>query len=534
MRTTWKRAVAGLLLAGVAGSAALGLARPTDPPAVIPPADGEPTRRPDIPVVYDSGVPIPVAGQVIPVQAVVPASKNDPAVALDWSGPAVVKVHQPTEYTLAVRNVCGQSLQKVVVQVRTPNDVSVKETSPAAKPTDGVYLWELGTLDAKGSQAIKLTMSQASKGDLNCQAWVTFTGTSAMKVAVKEPKLAVTIKAPEKVILGDKIPVEYAVTNPGDYTADSVMVKLAESTPAPRVERALKPGESFRLTEEFVTASGGTFTYEAVATGADGLKASAKATVQVLVPKLDVSVTGPTERLIGKKAPYTITVRNCGDVPVTGVIVREHVPAAFRVSATGDGVLSAAGDRLSWSVGDLAVGAMKKVEFEGVCSQPGTLNHKADATGDRGTSAAADYATKVQGIPALRMEMVDSTDPVEKDGETVYEIKVTNTGTQADSDVRIECELPKEFEFVSANGPTKGQEMVRTGLECERFGPEQAQKTRVVVFDPISDLAPKTEAVFKVKVKATTTGDVRFKAVMTSKHLTTPVTKEESTRVYGE
>jgi hypothetical protein len=47
-------------------------------------------------------------------------------------------------------------------------------------------------------------------------------------------------------------------------------------------------------------------------------------------------------------------------------------------------------------------------------------------------------------------------------------------------------------------------------------------------------LAPKTEAVFRVKVKAKTAGDVRFKAVLTSMHLATPVTKEESTRVYGE
>jgi len=55
-----------------------------------------------------------------------------------------------------------------------------------------------------------------------------------------------------------------------------------------------------------------------------------------------------------------------------------------------------------------------------------------------------------------------------------------------------------------------------------------------VVFEPVAELGPKTEASFTVKVKAKATGDVRFKATMTSKHLTSPVTKEESTRVYGD
>jgi uncharacterized repeat protein (TIGR01451 family) len=532
MRPTWKRRTLGVLAVGIAGGAALALAQPGEPPAVIPAATSEPARLPALPVV-PRVMPSDLPPAVVPVQAVEPAPKSDPAVALDWSGPAVVRVGKPAEYTLTVRNTCGQPLQKVVVQVRVPNGVTVVDTSPATKPADGVYLWEAGTLEAKGATAVKLTLSRPTSGELNCQAWVTLTGTSAMKAAAKEPKLAVTIKAPEKVIVGDKIPVEYTVTNTGDLPAEGVVLKLANSAAKPMAAIDLKPGETHRLADGYVTAGGGTFPSEAVATGNDGLHAVSKTAVEVLVPKLDVSVSGPAERLIGKKANYSVTVRNCGDVPVTGVIVREHVPASFRVVSAGDGVLSAGGDRLSWAVGDLAVGAVKKLEFDGVCTQAGTLSHHADAVGDRNTKAAADYATKVEGIPALRMEMVDSTDPVEKGGETVYEIKVTNTGTQSDANVRIECEIPKELEFVSASGPTEGLERVAVNTGDKKIG-TGFPTTRTVVFDPVTELAPKTEAVFKVKVKAAATGDVRFKAVMTSKHLTAPVVKEESTRVYGE
>lgn len=513
MRTNWKRTVLGVLLAGAVGGAAVGLAQPGDLPTFIPHTD------PD---------PVPA---VVPVQATEPVPRNDPAVALEWSGPAVVKVNQPTEYTLNVRNVCGQALQQVVVQVRAPKGTEIVGTTPAVKSVDGVYLWDLGTLDARTSKAVTVTLKQPSKGEMACQAWVTLTGTSAMKVAVKEPELAVTIKAPEKVVLGDKIAVEYTVTNTGDYPAENVGGYhvhdfggcLAFNFRPGFDSIRLKPGESKTHKAEFTAGSPGPQKYKVMAGGADNLSALADATVQVLVPKLHVCVAGPVQGQIGTKGKYIVTVKNAGDVSLKGVTVNEAIPAGFKLVNPGDGKL--AGDILTWAAGDLAPGVEKSFEFVGIAQATGAVTHRAEAFGDRNTKASSECVTTVEGIPGLRMELVDTADPVEKGGEITYEVKVTNTGTKADSEVRIVCELPKELEFVSCSGPTKGM-----------FGTERFQETlvRLVSFDTISDLAPKTEAVFKVKVKGTGTGDVRFKAVMTSKHLSAPVTKEESTRVYGE
>jgi uncharacterized repeat protein (TIGR01451 family) len=524
MRTTWKRTVVGLLLGGAVGGAALGLAHPGDPPTFIPHADDTPPPLDLIPVVQ--------------VKATEPVVKNDPAVALEWSGPAVVRANSPTEYTLSVRNTCGQNLQKVVVQVRATKGTDITATSPEVKPTDGVYLWELGTLDAKTTRTVTVTLKQPAKGDMTCQAWVTLTGTSAMKAVVKEPKLAVTIKAPEKVVVGDEVKLEYTVANDGDHPASDVKWTLkgvAASDVSSLTQTGMKPGEVIAKKYLMATERGGPHVIEVVATGADGLKASAKATVQVVMPKLDVSVSGPKERLIGANSRYSVTVKNSGDIPVGGVTVSESLPSGFKVSVPDGGVQ--AGDKLTWQVGDLAPGAEKSFHFWGSTSAVGPLVHKVEATGDRNTKASGQCVTAIEGIPGLRMELVDSVDPVEKGGEITYEIKVTNTGTKADSDVRIFCQLPDELKFVSCSGPTKGEFVVSTPSVIVGPGgalPPPAGKFREVVFDPISDLAPKTEAVFKVKVKGTATGDVRFQAKMQSKHLTRPVTKEESTRVYGE
>ena len=127
----------------------------------------------------------------------------------------------------------------------------------------------------------------------------------------------------------------------------------------------------------------------------------------------------------------------------------------------------------------------------------------------------------MDGIAALRMELIDTIDPVEKGHETVYEVRVTNTGTKADTNVIVACPIPAAMKFVRADGPTGH---TATALN----------NCTVVKFDPVRELAPKTEAVFRIVVKAAATGDIRFKATMNSDALSTSVAKEESTRVYGD
>jgi hypothetical protein len=126
--------------------------------------------------------------------------------------------------------------------------------------------------------------------------------------------------------------------------------------------------------------------------------------------------------------------------------------------------------------------------------------------------------TKVEGLSAIALELIDIEDPVEVNGETTYEIKVLNTGTKTETDVKIVCTIPAEFEqFKSASGPT--------GYKVE--GNE-------IVFEPLAKLAPRADAIYRIQVKCTTAGIAHFKARMTSAILTEPVTKEEATRIYQD
>ena len=98
--------------------------------------------------------------------------------------------------------------------------------------------------------------------------------------------------------------------------------------------------------------------------------------------------------------------------------------------------------------------------------------------------------------------------------EAVYEIRVTNQGTGACTNVQLVAAIAEGTEYKGSSGPTQIK--------------AQGQH---LVFDPIPTLAVKGEAVYRVRVRGTAAGDLRFRVQLTCDQVRTPVVKEESTQV---
>jgi uncharacterized repeat protein (TIGR01451 family) len=123
----------------------------------------------------------------------------------------------------------------------------------------------------------------------------------------------------------------------------------------------------------------------------------------------------------------------------------------------------------------------------------------------------------VEAIPQLVFEIVDEADPIEVGADTVYQIRVTNEGSKAATNVQVAAALPAELKPVAADGATRG------GVQGQ-----------TVIFEPLGKLAPQAEAIFKVQATGMRTGDYTIRVQVTSDDLQTPVTKEEPTRVYAD
>jgi uncharacterized repeat protein (TIGR01451 family) len=455
-----------------------------------------------------------------------PTGRQEPAVAIEWIGPVTAKVGVAQDYSIAVRNACNIAVQQVMVRVRIPKDMTVKATEPNAVSEGNVYMWELGTLQPQQEKILQVKLIADGRGDMAPQAWVTFTGSSVMRIAVREPKLTVKASAPEKVLVGDAATFMLTVSNPGDGVAEQVKVhaQLSEGLEHAKGNKVdfeignLNPGESRSVQLICATKTGGEQKCEALAEAEGGLKGQDLAMTNVIMPRLDLAIAGPGLRYLDRKATYTLKVTNPGDAPATNVSVADVVPAGFKfLTATDGGRHDFATRTVSWFVGEVGPGQTKEVKFEVVAVNPGEFHHKASAQAARGLKTDAELLSRVEGLSAILLEVVDTEDPIEVGGDTAYEIRITNTGSKTETDIKLVCTIPEKMEFKNGQGPSK----------CHAEG-------KVIVFDPVPKLAPRADAIFRVNVKALQAGDVRFKAQITSTNLVEPVLEMEATRIYAD
>jgi uncharacterized repeat protein (TIGR01451 family) len=453
--------------------------------------------------------------------------RQEPAVSVEWIGPPTAKVGRPAEYTVAIRNVCNVPVQQVMVRVRIPGGMTVSATEP--KPTaseNNVLMWELGTMLPRTEKNLQMKLMAEGKGTMGCQAWVTFTGSTANRIKVIEPKLILKAQGPDKVLVGDGATFILTVTNPGDGPAEQVKLHaaLSEGLKHPKGNKVdfdlgnLNAGESRSVQVICAADQGGAQICDALAEAEEGLKSQDKATVNVIMPRLDLEVAGPKLRYLDRKAVYVLKVTNPGDAPATNVTVNDIVPAGFKFSGASDGGRHDFSTRtVTWFVGEVGPTQSKEVKMECVAINPGEFKFLGSAQAARGLKVEKEHITRVEGLSAIMLEVVDTEDPIEVGAETSYEIRVTNTGSKTETNLKLVCTIPDEMQFKTAQGPARFHEQGKD-----------------VIFDELPRLAPRADAIYRITVKGITPGDVRFKAQITSTNLTKPVLEMESTRIYED
>jgi uncharacterized repeat protein (TIGR01451 family) len=449
-------------------------------------------------------------------------------VSLEWIGPPIAKIGQPLSYQILVKNITTIAVHQVVVRNQLPAGVTVNATEPKAAAQGNLLVWDLGTLEPRQEKRLDMQLVAENKGNLACQASVTFTGVSTAYLQVREPKLVLKASPPEKVVLGDVSTVTWTITNPGDCTADRVKVKTTlpdglEHARGKTVEfdvGNLTPNETRTIQVVCATKAGGEQKCTAVASAEDGLTANGSTVVEVIVPHIDLTVSGPKLRYLERPATYTFKVTNSGSAPASNVTVTDQVPQGFKFQAASAGGRYDFSTRtVAWFLGDVPPGQSRDVNLDLIAVNPGEHKLVASAVGGRGLKSDTEIVTRVEGLSALLMELVDLDDPVEVGAETAYEIRVTNTGSKTETNLQLICTVPDKMEFRGARGPASCQHYV---------------EGKDIIFEPLPKLAPRADAIYRVNVRGIAPGDLRFRARIKADGLTVPVLKEESTKVYGD
>lgn len=337
------------------------------------------------------------------------------------------------------------------------------------------------------------------------------------------PKLEMEVTTPDEIGLCDPAELRVLVRNAGYSPLTEVRIvddlPPCLTTPDGRASvdlpvGLLRPGEVRIVRFPVKPTRGGDCPNTVRVTSREGAKAEAKARIRVRAPVLELACDVPAESVIGRPTRVCTKVRNTGDAPESHVTVTLSIPPGATVTAVTIGGLPAA-DRVTWELPTLGPGEERELCAAITSPSPTALSFTTTASGDCAPPVENACALRIAGVPGILLEVVDVADPVEVGGEVTYDIRITNQGSIALTNIRPEFLMPDLQEFVSAQGTTAVQ-----------------SEAGVLSVTPVALLEPKATASWRLTNRARAAGNARFEVRLTVDQLPRGFGENETTNQY--
>lgn len=451
---------------------------------------------------------------------------QQPTLMIQKFAPGEIQVGKPAKFVLQVRNSGAQAADNVTIHDEIPQGTQLVSTSPAATNEGGKLVWQLGKLSPGEDRTIEMQIMPKSEGDIGSVATVTYSAQASVKTHCTMPQLAIRMTAPSEVMVGKQQHVKIEIRNPGSGDATGVM--LFENVP-PNVKHVsgpalefeigtLRAGETRELDLVLSAEKAGKVINVLTARAQGNLQVQQQVEFEVIAPALTVAVQGPERRYLERPATYEVSVENPGTAAAHDVQIVTKLPKGMRfVKANNMGEYDATSHAVYWSLAELPKGEKGTVELTAMPVETGPQTLQVESRAQQGLSDKTQREVLVEGLAAIKFEVKALQDPIEVGGETGYEIRIVNQGTKAATNVQISAQLPVGLKLISAEGETQ----------------HKADQNRLV-FEPLQQLAPKADTVYRLRVQGLQAGDQRVAVEVKTDDLQQPIRHEESTRVFGD
>jgi uncharacterized repeat protein (TIGR01451 family) len=458
------------------------------------------------------------AGSLDPSQA--------PTVCVQWVKKSPIVVGQECQCDLVVRNVGKTPARDLAVDGYFPATVRLTHADPMPADNTDHVTWSFAELGPAEEHTIHIKLVPSRRGELPTTAVVRYASSASNTFSVEEPLLALALRGPKELMVGDSATQTITVHNPGTGVAHNVALeaRFSKGLEAPRGEQliirvgSLNPGESRILRLPLIAVVGGDQEVTVHASAGNDLHREVAGKIHVIAPSLKVAFEGPNFRYVGRKAHYVATVTNDGGAPLNNVRVTHVVPDGFRfVRADHDGQFDESTHTVTWNLEHLDVHQVMPVKVELLTTQIGKCTHSVAAVAEQGAHSERKLDTMVDGVASLAVEILKQSDPVEVGVETGFEIHVRNDGSKAAENVSIACDLPSVLEVVRTEGATS-----------------VASTKDQLTFQPLPFLDPGKAAIYRVHVRARAEGSHRFGVRLTADSIKEPLTYTELTKFYKD
>ncbi|WP_425617724.1 hypothetical protein NA78x_001409 [Anatilimnocola sp. NA78] len=448
-----------------------------------------------------------------------------PALTLEKVAPAEIQVGKLATFELHVKNVGQIAAQNVIVTDHIPRGTQLVEAKPQfQRASDGSLIWPLGTMQAGDERVIQLQVMPQTEGEIGSVAQVSFAATATARSVCTRPLLTIEHSAPEKLLIGETLSMTITVSNPGTGAATGIIVE--EDVPQGLSHASgneleyeigtLRPGESKRMELTLRADKAGIIKNTIVVRGDANLSAQHQINIEVVAPQLQVGIVGPKKRFLERPATYTVSVSNPGTAAARDVELVAYLPRGMKfVETDSQGTYDPQQHAVFWSLQELPATKAGNVQLTAMPQEVGDQKLRIEGRADLGLNTSFEQVVNVDAASELVHTIADLSDPVEVGSDTTYEVRVINKGTKSATNIRIAATLPPELKALSGEGPTRA-----------------ANDGSRVIFEPLARLNPGEEAIFRIQANAQKAGDHILRVQISSNEWPTPVTREESTRVY--
>lgn len=500
--------------------------------AQLAPASGvnrvsvEIVRPPDPTTPSGTGVPIVMGETSVEWLA--------PDVRLSHTGPAAALLGSDIVFTTVARNDGRLQSESLELVFPVPEGLDFVGSQPPADARNGQVVIPFGVLAVGQAHTVQTTFKCKRPGAVKSVVLMkTAEGQNDQKeanVLVTTPGLTMEIIAPKTGLVD--VPINYSIrlSNPGTGDLDEIQL-IAEfdkgldhdkmgNAPNDKTKNllstkvaGLKAGSSRDETLILTPRRPGPLNLQMTAASA-GLKQVAGHVVLVQQPKVSMRVDGPAQRYVGRPVEWKIFVKNDSEAEMSGVVVRDRLPAEVRYAFANRNGNHVAGE-VTWNLGTLRAGEEVALELTGECQR---ANAAADNvvlfSADGNVRAEKSSRLKIDGIAALKTSLIDLNNPVEVGKNALYRMTITNTGSAPTSRIELKAIVSELMKPIRATGPTR-----------------ETVAGRLITFDKVDNLQPGQTITFQFECEALKDGDARFRVEYTSDLNAAPLIEEQATRV---
>lgn len=450
-----------------------------------------------------------------------------PSLQVQKIAPEEVQVGQKTSFTLRVRNLGTSAAEDVVLVDRVPKHTRLESTSPPSQASeDGLLQWSLGRLMPGDERTVMIELVPTEEGEIGSVASVSFSSLASARTVSTLPRLEVTQNADPDVRVGDRMQIQIAVTNRGTGTAKNVSleVDLPRELRHPSGDALgmslgdLAPGESRSIPLDLTAVEAGSLLSKIRIVSGNGAPQESSLPIQIIAPKLTLAFQGPKLRYLERPANYQVSIANQGTAPAKDIDIVAYLPKGLQFQSAGNhGEYLADQHAVAWGLDELKPGQTATTDLTLLPMEAGDFVIRLQSQSSDTRAEPLEKGVRVEGLSELAFTIEDDNDPVELDGQSLYTVKVSNSGTRSDSQVEVAIELPVGAKVLQVDAPTRYQ-----------------VQGNAIRFEAIPEMAPGDQRAFRFRLQLPQEGTQVVRAFLKSLQRPVAVVKEESTQVYTD